>query len=102
MCLAMGNVVSLAVPLGDAEAAKKLINARITEEELRMMKQFGVCEGDGRRVERAEFMLLCAIRLGTVDISLIDEIKRRYAALDVDGDGSLSISEILQVSRRTL
>lgn len=100
MCLAMGNVVSLVVPLGDAEEAKKLINARVTEEELRMMRQFGVCAGDGSRIERAEFMLLCAVRLGTVDIGLIEEIKRRYAVLDVDGDGTLSISEILQVSRR--
>ncbi|CAB9514833.1 expressed unknown protein [Seminavis robusta] len=77
---------------GDLEATKGSVNEPVTAEELIMLQNFGLENGDGE-IDRAEFIILCMVRMGT-DPSLIEFISHRFHQLDEDGGGTLSILEI--------
>lgn len=96
MCLAMGNIAALLLKFGDPEEDKKIIRGVITREEVEMMKEFGIDDGDGV-IDRADFILLCAVRLGAATPELIEEINKRFATLDAGRRGALTREEILQV-----
>ena len=63
------------------------------------MTEFGIDDGDGM-IDRAEFILLCAVRLGAMSPSLIEEINKRFNALDKSGQGVLTHTDILQHHKR--
>ena len=48
----------------ELEDIKDTINAPVTPQEIKMMQQFGLEDGDGE-VDEAEFIILCMCRLGT-------------------------------------
>ena len=77
----------------ELEDIKDTINAPVTPQEIKMMQQFGLEDGDGE-VDEAEFIILCMCRLGT-DPRVIEYIGQRFRKLDVDGGGSLSMREIV-------
>jgi hypothetical protein len=95
MCLAMGNIAALLLKFGDPEKDKQIIRGQITKEELAMMTEFGIDDGDGY-VDRAEFILLCAVRLGAATPELVEEINKRFVTLDTGKRGVLTREEILQ------
>ena len=71
----------------------EVINEPVTVSELRMMSRFGLENGDGD-VDKAEFIILCMVRLGAADPALITAISKRFVELDHSGDGTLSYKEI--------
>ena len=95
MAMAMANIASMLITIGDPDQATKTIAAPVTLEELQMMQKFQLDDGDGQ-ISRAEYILLCTVRLGALCPSLITKINERFERLDTDGDGSLSYSEILE------
>lgn len=95
MALAMANIASMVITVGDPDEAEKIIAAKVTCEELHMMQKFDLDDGDGE-ISRAEYILLCAVRLGALSPELIDKINDRFKKLDKSGDGALSYAEILE------
>ena len=97
--LLVGILTAFGVPLmGGAvahpEKAHKQIAARVTLKEVEMMTKLGLVEGKGE-ITRAEFILLCAVRLGALTPDLISRINHRFHILDTSGDGALDYSELL-------
>jgi Ca2+-binding EF-hand superfamily protein len=95
MALAMGNIASMLITVGDPDEAEKTIAAKVTSKELRMMQRFELDDGDGQ-ITRAEYILLCTVRLGALSPELIGKINERFKELDKSGDGTLSYAEILE------
>ena len=95
MWLAMGNITALLLKFGDPEKDKEKIRGQITKQEIDMMRQLKIDGGDGY-LDRGEFFLLCAIRLGATTPELIEEINKRFVTLDAGKRGVLTRSEILQ------
>lgn len=98
MALAMGNVASMLLTIGDPDEAEKTLASRVTEEELEMMKKFNLDDGDGH-ISRSEFILLCSVRLGALSPDLIGKINERFQKLDKSGDGTLCYAEITETPR---
>lgn len=92
MGVAMASIARLLTHQSDFEATKDLIKQEVTAEELEMLERFGLENGDGH-IDRAEFIILCMVRTGT-DPALINFISQRFAELDEDGGGTLSVHEI--------
>lgn len=95
MAFAMANIAAMLMPGGDTAEAEKAIAAKLTMEELAMMQQFNLDDGDGQ-ISRAEYILLCTVRLGALSPDLIGKINERFKVLDTSGDGTLSYAEILE------
>lgn len=95
MALAMGNIAAMVITIGDPDEAEKTIGAKVTIQELHMMRKFDLDDGDGQ-ISRAEYILLCSVRLGALSPDLISKINDRFKALDISGDGMLSYAEILE------
>jgi hypothetical protein len=73
----------------------------VTIEELRMMHKFDLDDGDGE-ISRAEYILLCSVRLGALSPDLIGKINERFKLLDTSGDGNLSHAEILKFPQEVI
>lgn len=66
-----------------------------------MMRKLGLVEGKGE-VTRAEFILLCAVRLGALTPELVDCINYRFHSMDTSGDGALDYSELLMMPNEVI
>lgn len=99
MGAAMSSIASMVISVGDPEETDKIINAKVTEDELAMMQKFGIDDGDGE-ISRAEYILLCAMRLGAMTPDLIAAINDRFNGLDADHNGKLSYDELLEHPER--
>jgi hypothetical protein len=95
MGLAMASIAAMVITIRDPDEAKNTIAKKVTLEELKMMQKFNLDDGDGE-ISRAEFILLCSVRLGALFPDLIGIINERFKILDVDHDGNLSYAEILK------
>lgn len=60
------------------------------------MAKLGLAEGKGE-ITRAEYILLCSVRLGVLSPELISSINYRFHTLDTSGDGALDYSELLHI-----
>lgn len=92
MGVAMAQLATLLVDEGDLEATKEQIVEDVTGEELLMLRKFGLENGDGV-IDKAEFIILCMVRMGQ-DPTLIEFIAKRFLELDDDDSGYLTIEEI--------
>lgn len=95
MAFSMANIAAMFINIGDTDQAQKLIAAEVSLEELHMMQKFDLDDGDGQ-ISRAEYILLCAVRIGALSPDLIGKINDRFRTLDTSGDGTLSYAEILE------
>lgn len=98
MGIAMGSIAGFLVSSGDVDHAKDAICAAVTKEELDMLQEYNLIDDDGI-IEKSEFVVLCMVRTG-VDPKLIGLIVERFNELDVDGQGDLSLEEILEASQK--
>ncbi len=94
MALAMATAASFFIPTEDPEETTRKILAPVTEEEIKMMGDFGLENGDGE-VDQAEYIILCMVRIGAVTPPLVEEIITRFKLLDHSGDGTLSYAELM-------
>jgi hypothetical protein len=72
----------------------------VTEEELAMMQKYKIDDDDGK-IDRAEYMLLCAVRIGALDLSLLAAMNERFDKLDSDKSGALDYRELLEQVRES-
>ena len=79
----------------DPEETTKKILSPVTLEEIEMMHKFGLENGDGE-VDKAEYIILCMVRIGAVTPPLVEEIITRFKSLDHSNDGALSYAELMQ------
>jgi hypothetical protein len=98
MAYTLGSVASLCI-VGPNIKVLEVIEKRISEEDLRTMQKYGLENKDGK-MDRAEYLILCMLRLGVVDPELVMAIVNRYNELDTSGDGVLSYGELLEESPR--
>jgi hypothetical protein len=101
MALTMAQIARLAISSGNMEKSQRQITAKVTLQELEMMRKLGLVEGQGE-ITRAEFILLCAVRLGALTPELVDCINYRFHALDTSGDGALDYAELLQIPNEVI
>ena len=94
MALTMGLVASMLIDFGDPDEAEKCIAAKVTPNELAMLQKYGLEDGDGE-ISKAEFILLCAVRLGALSTELIGVINERFKVLDIKKRGSIKYHELL-------
>ena len=70
-------------------------NRELTERDLEVMDE----DGDGE-VTYAEFLEFMLLAMDKVDRPLLDQLKRHFAKLDVDGTGSLDKDDLEEIQRR--
>jgi hypothetical protein len=99
MAYTLGSVASLCI-VGPNIKVLEVIEKRISEEDLRTMQKYGLENRDGK-MDRAEYLILCMLRLGVVDPELVMAIVNRYDELDLSGDGIVSYDELLEKSPRS-
>ena len=92
MAVAMASVATLLIDQGNLIAMQETINEEVTADELKMLRRFNLENGDGQ-IDRAEFIILCMVRMGT-DPNLVECISNRFKTLDKDNSNSLSIKEV--------
>lgn len=100
MGVAMASLAQLMLPGDDISAARDTILEPVTQEELRMLEQYGLADKDGE-IDKSEFIILSMVRLGN-DPALVDLISQRFNELDDDKSGSLSVAEITVSSKSTI
>lgn len=93
--LAMNKLTELLVRSTDQEMQIQMINEEPQQDEIDQLIKLGVADDDGI-LSYAEYVILCAIRLGALDPGLIEEINKRFKLLDKDGNGYLSYAEMLE------
>jgi hypothetical protein len=99
MALAMGNFASMFLfSKRKSSHVLQAINAKVSLADLQTMQRFGMENSDGF-VDKAEFIILCMLRIGAVDEKLVEAIVHRYERLDVSRDGLLSYTELLAEDR---
>ena len=94
MGVAMASIATMIIDTGNIEDIKSTIEAKVTHEELSMMRKFNLENNDGV-IDRAEYIILCMVRMGT-DPQIIQFVSERFNKLDIDGGGTLDIKEILE------
>jgi hypothetical protein len=94
MAYTLGSIASLFI-VGPNIKVLEVIEKKITYDDLRTMQKYGLENRDGA-MDRAEYLILCMLRLGVVDPELVQAIVNRYDELDLSGDGLLSYKELLE------
>lgn len=97
MGYAMSSIATMVFHFGDPKAAKAAVCAPFTAEEILFMRTLGLENGDGK-LDKAEFILLCALRLGALDESLVHTISEQFHLLDAadgESDGSVDYTLVL-------
>lgn len=101
MCLAVASLARVGVSAGMVDKAQRKIEQRVTIRELEMMIRLGLVESKGE-ISRAEYILLCAVRLNALTPELVNFINYRFHALDTSGDGALDYSEALNMPNEVI
>lgn len=94
MAYTLGSIASLFI-VGPNIKVLEVIEKKINHDDLRTMQKYGLENRDGN-MDRAEYLILCMLRLGVVDPELVLAIVKRYEQLDLSGDGLLSYKELLE------
>ena len=93
MALAIGTLADLVANSRSEMQLEEKMNSRVTDEELQLMTDCGIENGDGF-IDVAEFVILILLRLRAVSPDLIGVIEDRFTVLDVDKDGVLTYKEL--------
>ncbi len=93
MGLAMATVAKGLISTEDISDTMAEIRKDVTIEEVAMLTELGLADDSGE-IDKAEFILLCVIRIGAADPMILQLIGEYFDVLDDDGSGSLSMDEI--------
>ena len=64
--------------------------------DLKTMQKLNLENCDGH-LDKAEYIILCMLRLRAIDPELVEAINRQFNALDLDKNGFLEYAELLEV-----
>lgn len=65
--------------------------------DLKMMQSLKLENRDGH-LDKAEYIILCMLRLRAIDPELVLAINKQFDSLDVDSNGLLEYAELLEAS----
>jgi hypothetical protein len=86
-------VSSLFEPSHDDLLARLI--ADVTDEEIEFMLQFGIIDDNGK-VDKSEFLVLMAVRIGKASIQLLGTIHERFRELDRKNTKKISLDDIVE------
>ena len=81
--------------------AEKAINEKLSEEELRALREMGL-EDEATVIDRHEFLLLMIVRLRLIDTEMIAHINQRFDELDTMRMHKISIATLLGTSEEDI
>jgi hypothetical protein len=93
MAFSCGLFANEIANMGSSGMLEAKINARITTDELEMMKSFGIEDGDGA-IDKTEYAILVLVRIGALAPDLIRVINIRFQQLDVSKSGSITYADL--------
>jgi hypothetical protein len=99
MAFSFGLLANAATNNAGSSLLEAKISARITNEELDMMKSFGIENGDGS-IDNKEYVILTLVRIGALAPELIRVINSRFQALDVYNRGCITYADLQSKSVR--
>lgn len=94
MALSFGIIANTAVQNAGSEEFSQQISAPVTNEEIEMMRSFGMEDGDGA-IDAMEYVILILVRIKALQPELINIINDRFNDLDKENAGKLSYEQIL-------
>jgi Ca2+-binding EF-hand superfamily protein len=93
-CIVIGLMLSLILQQPEDKVNYQKMVAPITQQEQEFMEAFGIDDGDGS-VNYKEYVILIAVRIGTVPPHLVNEIQNRFKMLDRKGNGEISYNDLV-------
>jgi hypothetical protein len=93
MAFSFGLFANAATSMAGSSLLEEKVSARITNEELDMMKSFGIENGDGS-IDKKEYVILILVRIGALAPELIRVINSRFQDLDVHNRGSITYADL--------
>jgi hypothetical protein len=94
MALAMSQIAYMVISDYDLDEAHATIDAVVTKDELEFLDDFRMEEFNGT-IDRADFIILCMVRMGT-DPGLMAYINERFLALGFHTGDPLTVDHITQ------
>jgi hypothetical protein len=94
LIISMGLVMSYLFTNPDEDAVYDKIIASLTPDEIDFMKMFEIDDGNGT-LDIKEFIILTAVRIGSVSPDLITTIAERFKELDRDHQKSIAYADIV-------
>lgn len=97
MGIFLGSVADAIVERHRQEYTRTLHNKPLTMEDIHIL------DGDGNgEVSRAEFLEFMLVAMNEVDKELLDQLKKHFQRLDVDGSGSITKADLAEMARRRM
>lgn len=93
MAVSFGLMANAVTNAGGSAALADKISARITNDELDLMKSFGIEDGDGA-IDNKEYVILILVRIGALAPDLIRVINSRFQTLDTNRTGSITYEDL--------
>lgn len=93
MAVSFGLMANAVTQMSGSVHLEEKICARITNEELEMMKSFGIEDGDGA-INNKEYVILILVRIGAIAPDLIRIINARFQTLDIHSTGSITYQDL--------
>jgi Ion channel/EF hand len=93
----LSSVANIIVESRSARYRKDLSMKELTQQDLEIMDR----DGDGT-VTRAEFLEFMLIAMNKIDQQLVEELRKHFDRLDIDGTGELTKNDLIQAARAKL
>mmetsp|Transcript_520 Transcript_520/g.922 ORF Transcript_520/g.922 Transcript_520/m.922 type:complete len:220 (+) Transcript_520:44-703(+) len=93
MAVVFGITATAAVARKVNDISNQEMLAPITEEELCMMRSFGMEDGDGS-LDTKEFIILMLVRIGVLNPELVCIINQQFYDIDTNGTGTITYEDI--------
>ena len=78
----------------------EMLSTPVTQKEIDMMIEFGLEDGN-EEVDKAEYVILCMVRMGAADPGVVSMMTERFIQLDTSGDDGLSYNELMGLPEDT-
>lgn len=98
MAFSCGLFANEIANMGGVGMLERKINARITPDELDMMKTYGIEDGNGS-IDKTEYAILILVRIGALAPDLIRVINTRFQHLDANKSGFITYSDLQSKSK---
>eukprot|EP00602_Paraphysomonas_sp_CaronLab_P009560 CAMPEP_0185020120 /NCGR_PEP_ID=MMETSP1103-20130426/2725_1 /TAXON_ID=36769 /ORGANISM="Paraphysomonas bandaiensis, Strain Caron Lab Isolate" /LENGTH=787 /DNA_ID=CAMNT_0027550835 /DNA_START=268 /DNA_END=2631 /DNA_ORIENTATION=- len=96
MAISFGLMANSVSSIGGSLSLEEKIGARVTDQELDMMKEFGIENGDGA-IDAREYVILVLVRIGALAPELISTINQAFQKLDKKGSGFITYEDLQEV-----
>lgn len=94
MALALAQLAHFFVNFGDPDAVKAAISAPITPKELEMLAKISL-DGHAVTVDKAQYIILCAVRIGILSPTTLEIMKNNFDHLDSNQSGLIKFDEFI-------